>query len=86
MSITLELYTDASADKVNAEPISTPFMYWSSAERLCNAMAGGTGAVGSLVALWLAGHEAKRIVLLGRSGRFPADSPLAAYRHVSQWP
>lgn len=36
--------------------------------------------MGSLVALWLAGHEAKRIVLLGRSGRFAAGSPLAAYR------
>ena len=46
----------------------------------CAVLAGGTGAVGSLVALWLAGHAAKRIVLLGRSGRFPADSPLAAYR------
>ena len=40
--------------------------------------------MGSLVALWLAGHEAKRIVLLGRSGRFPADSPLAAYRCVTR--
>lgn len=36
--------------------------------------------MGSLVALWLASHAAKRIVLLGRSGRFPANSPLAAYR------
>jgi predicted amino acid dehydrogenase len=47
-------------------------------------LTGGTGAVGSLVALWLAGHAAKRIVLLGRSGRFSADSPLAAYRCAAQ--
>ncbi len=38
--------------------------------------------MGSLVALWLADScAATDIVLLGRSGRFPADSPLARYRY-----
>lgn len=38
--------------------------------------------MGSLVALWLADScAATDIVLLGRSGRFPADSPLASYRY-----
>ena len=46
----------------------------------CNTIAGGTGSVGSLVALWLAEHAGSHIILLGRSGRHPPDSRLAAYR------
>jgi len=46
-------------------------------------LTGGTGAVGSLVAQWLAAHGARDIVLLGRSGRFPADSPLVSYRYAN---
>ena len=38
--------------------------------------AGGLGAVGSLVAKWLARHTNTHLWLLGRSGRPSADSPL----------
>ena len=44
--------------------------------------AGGTGSVGSLVALWLAEHTASHVILLGRSGRHPPESHLAAYTWV----
>ena len=33
--------------------------------------------MGSLVALWLAASSSDDVVLLGRSGRFPSDSPVA---------
>ena len=36
---------------------------------------GGLGAIGQLVALWLAEHGARRIVLVGRSGEEPGDAP-----------
>ena len=44
--------------------------------------AGGTGSVGSLVALWLAEHAASHVILLGRSGRHPPESQLATYTCV----
>jgi len=44
--------------------------------------AGGTGSVGSLVALWLAEHATSHIILLGRSGRHPPESQLATYTCV----
>ena len=44
--------------------------------------AGGTGSVGSLLALWLAEHVGVHVILLGRSGRHPADSRIATYRCV----
>lgn len=41
---------------------------------------GGTGAIGSLLAVWLAERSSSPIFLLGRSGRHPADSHLNYYR------
>ena len=42
--------------------------------------AGGTGSIGSLIALWLGHGTCAPIFLLGRSGRHPADSPINLYR------
>jgi acyl transferase domain-containing protein/acyl carrier protein len=36
---------------------------------------GGLGAIGRRVALWLAGHGARRILLVGRAGDGPDDAP-----------
>ncbi len=49
------------------------------------AVAGGLGALGGLAGAWLAGHGARRVALLGRTGRQSGPSggpPLSACLHM----
>ncbi len=63
---------------------TSPGLHFGNRHLMCCVMpaAGGTGSVGSLVALWLAEHAASHVILLGRSGRHPPESRLAAYTCV----